>query len=194
MPVIKGQISRFRVYGLYKGMLVLEDLATGSVWQHLTGDCIHGPLVGQQLPVLGSVWQLTAVQAAQQYPQAHFAYSPQHRFLRWYSWLIRKVVSGRRGFIPPPFYHTLPPPDGRLPRLEMGLGVWDESLARFYPLASLQTGAVVDDWHGRELHIRLNLQTKTPLAEFNTQTKEKPLQTFSRWYGFAATFPHCHIF
>lgn len=194
MPRLNGQISRFRVYGLYKGLLVLEDLRTGSVWHHLTGECIDGPLAGSQLEIIGSVLHLTAVETLNLFPQAHITFSQQNHFLRWYGRLINKVFSGKRGFIPPPFYHTMLPADGRLPRLQMGLGVWDESLARFYPLTVLQDGAVVDDWHGRNLLVELNPQSKTPLAQFTDPPPDKPWQTFTRWYGFVATFPHCDVF
>lgn len=182
------------MYGLHQGLLVIEDLLTGSVWHHLTGECLQGPLAGARLDILGSVWHLTAVQTLYKYPKAHIAIGQQSRFWRWYARLINKVVRGRRGFIPPPFYRTMLPADGRLARLEMGLGVWDDSLARFYPLQVLQNGEVVDNWHGRELHIGLNRQTNAPTAAFKTAPGEKPWQTFTRWYGFAATFPDCEIF
>lgn len=194
VPVVQGQLSHFRVYGLYQGLLVMEDLLTGSVWHHLTGECLQGPLAGARLDVLGSVLHLTAAQALHEYPQAHITFCRQSRFRRWYARLINTVVRGRRGFIPPPFYRTMLPADGRLPRLELGLGVWDNSLARFYPLKILQSGGVVDDWHGRELHIGLNRQTNVPSATFKNAPGEKPWQTFTRWYGFAATFPDCEIF
>ena len=207
-------------------MAVLEDLCTGSVWHHLTGDCIVGPCRGSRLPVLGSVQHLTAAQALADYPRAAFYQPAQPRWLRWYSLLIEKVVSGRRGFIPWPFYRTMPPADRRLPRLTMGLGIWHGERASFFPLTTIKKhdSVLIIYWQGQRLIVLKDPVSHRPLALFSPaetarwqgsrlllddgnwiengqvynangerHTASRPCQTFTRWYGFAATFPNCEI-
>jgi hypothetical protein len=48
-PVVERQPLTFAVYGIYKGAFVMRDDQTGTIWAHLTGEALAGPLVGRQL-------------------------------------------------------------------------------------------------------------------------------------------------
>lgn len=50
-PVINGREHRFREVGVYNGQMIFSDDETGTLWNHLTGQALHGPLLGTTLPV-----------------------------------------------------------------------------------------------------------------------------------------------
>ena len=47
-----GQRLTFEVLGLYKGVFQMVDLQTGTVWNHLDGRAVSGPLAGTRLDFL----------------------------------------------------------------------------------------------------------------------------------------------
>jgi hypothetical protein len=58
--VIEGQTYTFDVFGLQQGVLVMIDRETGSVWSHLDGEAIDGPLTGAEMefiPILLNTWE-----------------------------------------------------------------------------------------------------------------------------------------
>ncbi len=46
---MNGQAFRFDLLGLYKGVFLMRDRTTGTVWAHLDGAASQGPLAGQRL-------------------------------------------------------------------------------------------------------------------------------------------------
>jgi hypothetical protein len=47
---VKGKTLTFAVSGqLWNGSLVMVDLETRSLWSHILGECVHGPLKGEKL-------------------------------------------------------------------------------------------------------------------------------------------------
>jgi len=48
-PVVSGQALTFVVFGSYQGAMVMQDEQTGTIWAHITGEALVGPLVGQRL-------------------------------------------------------------------------------------------------------------------------------------------------
>ena len=48
-PVLDGQTLRFDLLGLYKGVFLMRDRTTGSVFAHLDGLASQGPLAGERL-------------------------------------------------------------------------------------------------------------------------------------------------
>jgi hypothetical protein len=48
-PAIDARALTFQIWGVYRGASVLRDDQTGSLWAHLTGECIVGPLAGRRL-------------------------------------------------------------------------------------------------------------------------------------------------
>ncbi len=51
-PRVAGRDLTFRLYGGYQGTVVMQDDQTGTLWSHVTGDALAGPLVGHQLEQL----------------------------------------------------------------------------------------------------------------------------------------------
>src|SRR5262245_29098050 len=48
-PVIDGERLTFQLFGMYEGAAVMQDEATGTVWAHLTGEALLGPMAGRTL-------------------------------------------------------------------------------------------------------------------------------------------------
>ncbi len=51
-PVLNGQALRFDLLGLYKGVFLMRDRTTGSVFAHLDGLASQGPLAGERLSII----------------------------------------------------------------------------------------------------------------------------------------------
>ena len=91
---------------MYNGLVLLGDQESGSYWDHITGDCVYGPLKGYKLeefPLL----QMNVVQALSGYPDmqvaiSHLAFGP--RTLAFFMEWSRK---SKRGDLPPVFKKTM---------------------------------------------------------------------------------------
>jgi len=200
---------------------MLGDDETGSIWNHITGRAVYGPLEGYVLPV-SNLLHMTVEQALERYPGLAVAISD-------------RPIRGRRRFfdpladrvLRPGFRSTIVKEDTRLPTMDIGLGVWVGSEARYYPMEVVQAagGAIVDDFDGRRLLVYVEPGTYA-LDGFFTEKEtvsvedsrvmvgdelvlengvlrdsrgdrlemDRPLQLFSRWYGFALTFPNTTIY
>ncbi len=200
---------------------MLSDDETGSIWNHITGRAVYGPLEGYALPV-SNLLHMTAKQALERYPGLAVAISD-------------RPIRGRRRFfdpladriLRPGFRSTIVKEDTRLPTMDIGLGVWTESEALYYPMEVVQAagGAIVDDFDGRRLLVYVEPGTYALDAFFTEEEAvsvedsslklgeelvlengvlrdaagerremDRPLQLFSRWYGFALTFPGTGIY
>lgn len=93
--------------------------------------------------------------------------------------------------LPPGFRRTMGSPDIRLEEMAMGLGVEAGGEAVFYPLENIGQG-LRDSLAGRELSLELDING-VPKAAWLDEPDKVPLQIFSRWYGFAYTYPGCRI-
>lgn len=58
---IEGRRLTFIVSGkLWRNSLVMQDKETGTLWSHVTGEALHGPLAGHRLrmlPVVQTTWR-----------------------------------------------------------------------------------------------------------------------------------------
>ena len=50
-PSVEGELRWFSEHGLYDGLFLRRDEETGTFWDHMTGDAVYGPDVGQSLEV-----------------------------------------------------------------------------------------------------------------------------------------------
>lgn len=223
-PVIDGRLHHFGHRGLFNALSVLGDAETGSYWDHVTGRCVHGPLLGKVLAT-GLLMHTTAGQALAMRPDAFVAISRPSLFARIMGRLAEWTRLSRRGFFPPGFRSTMGRVDSRLPAMEMGLGVWNEQKRRFYPTSVIRgaSGALCDRLGDEPIVVYLDPATKIPSALRMSTTRatiegsdvrvdsglirngrllregaplespSRPMQLFTRWYGFSFTFPDCDI-
>jgi hypothetical protein len=225
-PLVHGQVHHFAARGLYDGLFLLGDRETGSYWNHITGECVHGSVKGYRLET-APLLHTTVAQALATNGDAQIAVSRlslRHRIMAAFMERGRK---SRRGVLPPGFKETMGEADTRRPRMDMGLGVWTDATRRYYPLEHLQAqnNAILDEVDGQQLLVYVDPLSGTPAALYiqatectwqgdvlhlhtgetihqgrlldaqgEPQTISRPMQLFTRWYGFAYTFPGCEIY
>ena len=95
-PIVNGRLHRFRVTGIYNSMSMMSDDETGSVWEHVTGECIRGSLQGAQLQTRPAQY-LTAAQLVEAVPDARIALSraslrSARNWCRWYTAATPEIV------------------------------------------------------------------------------------------------------
>lgn len=189
-PAIDGEELHFSAGGLYNGLVLLIDDETRTYWDHITGEALHGPRKGDRL----EIWNLpmtTAERTLTDEPWIKLARSRPGFFARIFSRMHMTRLFGR-GLLPPWFHATMGEKDRRRPLMENGLGVVIDGEARFYPYELLGVEGATDSWQGGPLHVAIDPDDKVPFAEWEDGTR--PFQLFTRWYGFAYTYPDCAVF
>ena len=187
-PEIDGHTYHFSAGGLYNGLVLLVDDETNSYWDHITGEALHGAMAGRQMDVWG-IQMTTVARALADTPDLLLLRSRQSLRARMISWFLSRPFT--QTIIPPGFRRTMGPPDSRLAEMTMGLGLFTKNHQRFYPLERIGEG-VVDIWRGRSLRIVCDPMNGIPIARYRDNSR--PLQMFTRWYGFSYTFPGSEIF
>ncbi|MBL4849566.1 MAG: DUF3179 domain-containing protein [Planctomycetes bacterium] len=192
-PLVDGVLHHFSAGGLYDGLVLLIDDESLSHWDHTRGDAVHGPLVGKQL----EVWPIemtTVVTEVSTHPRTLYSPSDAGLFARGFGRVSGALAGGGflgRGLVPPGFKGTMSKPDDRRTSMEHGVGIVVEGRARYYPMGVAREG-VTDDWDGRQLQIRMG-PDGIPAATWEDDGS-RPMQLFTRWYGFSFTYPGCEIF
>jgi hypothetical protein len=167
---VEGRLLHFKPIGMYNAAMLLGDEETQSEWDHIQGLCIAGPLAGKSLQRLGDLASMTAAQTLLHHPEATLIFLPiapgeeaeSQEFedfnLKPDLDLFQKSLTG--------------PADPRLARLEIGLGLWGKSGARYYPLKHLhaQDNALLDAWEGQTILLVIDPETASPNA-FYTSAK-----------------------
>jgi hypothetical protein len=237
VPIVDGTLHHFHYVGLYDGLAVMQDKESKTLWNHITGEAMYGPLVGHTLKHVGNLLQMNVRQALAVDPKMQIAISDREYFVGDKHFgtapgfgggrgAERYAASNRDAQLGPVFVETLGKEDTRRPRMDMGLGVWTNSTHRYYPMDLLhQRGdALIDTIDGRNLLVYLEPEAYTPAAMFvsaktavmkgkdvrledgtivhlgvmvgrdgKPRDVDRPQQIFTRWYGFALTFPGCEI-
>lgn len=235
VPKVNGVATRFITAGIYDGLMVMRDAATGSIWNHLTGEALYGPAVGTTVGPPGNVLHTTVKQLLASAPDARVAISDRVYFVRGKRLGTKEGIAllGRRHGRPEDrsglsnvFVSTLGAEDTRRPRMDLGLGIWWDGGSRYYPRDVIRQhgNALIDRLNGRTLLVYIDPSTSTPAAVFVNSASarldgstvkldggtmrdgvlydgrggrvdaERPQQVFTRWYGFALTFPATSIY
>ncbi|NIR44185.1 MAG: DUF3179 domain-containing protein [Gemmatimonadetes bacterium] len=221
--MIDGQTHHFLYRGLYDGVSFLMDRETGSYWNHITGRAMHGPLEGAKLPV-ANLLHMSVEQARAAYPDLRVAISDRPiRGEQSPFWPVAKQVP----VLPDRFLSTMAGEDTRRPTMDVGLGVWSDGAARFYPLehvaesndmafdkldgrgllvyfdpaghalAAIYTEARDASWDGKTLGLSDGTSIRQGVLygpDGERRPMDRPLQLFTRWYGFALTFPETEVY
>lgn len=220
---MQGEIHHFEYRGLYDGVTILADRETGTIWNHITGKAMYGPLVGSRLAT-SNLLHTTVKQALRSFPDLEIAISDRPisgRRSRWSPWAERIPILSER------LRGTMAREDRRRPTMDLGLGVWTDRTQRYYPMQTVAAlgNAVLDRLDGRSLVIYFDPDARAlgavyveaasavwedDVLRFDSGTYmthgvlydadgtrraiERPLQLFTRWYGFALTFPGTEIY
>lgn len=165
-PVVDGNVLHFTERGIYNAMSLIADVETGSIWNHLTGVCMHGPLKGAQLEQLDILTHSKASDLQIAHEHALFAPSQlsveaEETAQTWNAWRASEAPEFPQRWLDTISYH-----DPRLPRTEMGLGVWSGKTARFYPFRTINAhnNTIIDTFAGRKLLVYVDPSTSTPYA------------------------------
>ncbi|MFQ5985881.1 MAG: DUF3179 domain-containing (seleno)protein [Thermoplasmata archaeon] len=189
-PRIEGRIYHFSAGGLYNGLVLLIDDETRTYWDHIRGLGLHGPLRGAQMETFPL--EITNVRTALRSDrELTVSLSKPKRAARVFGWMSRHTFR-RKGFLPPGFRRTMRGRDDRLPEMTHGLGVMTGEVQRFYPMSRIAKG-IEDELASRPLRIQVDPETQVPTAVWSDDGT-RPMQIFSRWYGFVATFPRTEVF
>jgi hypothetical protein len=169
VPIINGQVHRFRVTGIYNAMSMMSDDETGSVWEHVTGECIRGSLQGAHLSTHPAQY-LTVAQLLEAVPDAKIAVSKASWRSRLLDVLLLRRMLTSAGYMPSIFRLSMTQCDKRLPELELGLGIWSDGHARFYPMKTIKehNNALVDTLDQQQMVIYIDPASGTPGAHRST--------------------------
>jgi len=74
IPTIDGKMPHFVNAGLYDAIFVMQDTETKTLWNHITGEALYGSQAGRQLPV-SNLLQMTVKQALAMDPEMRVAIS-----------------------------------------------------------------------------------------------------------------------
>ena len=133
--MVDGQHLTFDVLGLLDGVFQMKDRQTGTIWTHLDGKAIVGPMEGQRLtmvPIPQATWGQWKADHADT-----LVLSPDTPFNDRY---VRPVQIGVFNANEAVYG------DDRLPSNSLIVGVEIEGIFKGYPLAELEaTGGVVND-------------------------------------------------
>ena len=218
---VNGEAHYFRVGGVYDGLFMMVDRETGTLWNHVTGEAVHGPLTGAQLDMT-SLLQMNVGQALALDARMPVAVSDRPFGTR----PSRFGPEVANPALPTGFEATMGSEDTRRPRMDIGLGIWTETTRRYYPMATIRERgrAFVDDVDGEQVLIYIQPESATPAAIFVTGSSltwdgddvrfdtgtvvragllfdadgqalqvRHPNQMFTRWYGFSLTFPGSEV-
>jgi len=170
-------MHHFNNVGLYDALFVMQDTESKTLWNHISGEAVYGPLVGRTLGPIGNLLQTNVKQALEADPKTQVAISDRPYYV------AGKQVGGTGG---PPgpggtrnnlspeaqlqdfFVSTLGKEDTRRPRMDMGLGVWSDKTRRYYPVALIRERgrAFIDRIDEKSVVIYIDPETKNPAAMF----------------------------
>lgn len=231
VPTIDGKMHHFNNVGLYDALFVMQDTESKTLWSHITGEALYGPLIGRSLGPIRNLLQTRADQALEEDPRTRIAISDRPYFVPGKPATPGGPTGPRNNLAPEAqlqdfFIKTLGQEDHRRPRMDMGLGIWTAKTSRYYPMSQIRErgSAFMDQIDGRKVLIYIDPETNSPAAMFvnsahaemkdkevhfddgailrrgvlldrngRRQIAELPRQMFTRWYGFALTFPGCEV-
>ena len=212
----------FENVGLYDGLFVMQDVESKTLWNHITGEAMYGPHVGTTLGPIGNMLQMNAEEALEFDPAMRVAISDRpfagmgRNFLDENAQLMDMFIEtlGEEDSRRPRMDMGLgiwstatetrryyPMDDIR----EAGAIIDeldDRRIVVFIDSSSatptaLYTDAEFASVEGREVHMDTGEIVRAGVlydSQGNRLFSERPQQIFTRWYGYALTFPGAEIY
>jgi hypothetical protein len=172
-PCYENNRYTFAAQGYYDVMILLADEQTQSYWNHLTGTCLYGEMTSATLKRLSPLTQMQAGDVPHIHPHAQLALSEMDDeeitiARRWDGKYRAPQIPG----IDEELLATGTASDTRLPRYDMGLGLWTGNTARYYPISKLyeHQSVIVDRVEDRTVIVILDEKVGLPMA-FYYQTE-----------------------
>jgi hypothetical protein len=188
VPTINGTMHHFNNVGLYDALFVMQDTETKTLWNHITGEALYGPLVGRTLGPVSNLLQMNVRQALDMDPAIQIAISNRAYF-----------VGGRQ-------FGT---PGSISPRSSVGnpgeafIDQVDGKKVLIYVDAETSTPAAIfvdakkAERKGNDVRLDNGAVVRSGILldkKGKRQNPDRPQQIFTRWYGFALTFPGSEVF
>lgn len=177
----EGQIHHFAAQGYYDAMTLLADQQSQSYWNHLTGISLFGKHAGKKLEHRASLLQMSAADILNAYPDAQFAVDNLNaaELAEAAEWDVNERLVKTPGWEgDEQILKSLSREDKRLPRHEMGLGIWTAKTRRYYPIHQIyQKGNLLfDKLEGRTILVYIDPHVGLPMACFCESTH-------AEWHG-----------
>jgi len=218
---VNGEVHHFECRGVYNGLSLLWDRESGSFWDHITGEAVYGPLKGKKLPVF-NLLQMNVQAALADDPELEIAISSRDIETNIWSPYLDESADLPVTYIPsmaeedtrrPTMdiglgvwtddvqrYYPLRTLRQRNRAVVDRLGgksilIYIDALSGT-PVA-IATRAKSAEWRGEDLYLDSGEVIRQGVLLDKNGHKmavKKPMQFFTRWYGFAYTFPKCEIF
>ena len=136
-PRVGNEVHWFAEQGLYDGLFLMKDDESETYWDHMTGEAVYGPHVGTTLQVDAGLVQTTAGQVLRTAPDALVTLSDQA--IRTDDQMkTQGLIAGMLGRLSDMFESTVEEHDDRRDQMDLGLGLWTDELARYYPLNTVR--------------------------------------------------------
>lgn len=138
--VVDGKTLTFGVSGkLWRNALVMYDRETGSLWSHVTGEAIRGPLKGKRLTMLAATPRVTWEKWRRLHPNTLALSASGREDVSFDTYAGYHADAGRTGLF------ALRRPDRRAQPKEMVLGVALGPASKAYLHALLRKRRLVSD-------------------------------------------------
>lgn len=166
--MVDGRRLRFQLFGLYNAVMVMNDTETGSIWSHIGGDALDGPLKGTQLDFIPL--QLTSWENWLELHPDSLVLSNNTEYQEWYS------DPGFAGpALGPEFVASIVYWDERLEHNQIVLGVGIDGMFRAYLVSDIVAlgGVVNDELADKEIVLVVDAQSAFSIAfsrEVNGET------------------------
>jgi hypothetical protein len=185
-----GRELTFRVVGIFRRNLIMEDVQTRTLWQQATGVAIHGPLAGHTLEMLPSeqtLWGkvrnrpgMTLGVAPGSADHAPFATTVGLRLLKTAT--DRIITPGRRRL------------SNELPPRETVFGIRIDGAARAYPRSDIESaGTFEDHLNGVPLQLEYNPDTDN-LSVHRMDGRPDPVVERHWWLGWNEFHPDTTVY
>ena len=145
---LDGKTYTFGVSGkLWRDALLMYDHQTRSLWSHITGEAIQGPLKGKRLKPLASMPEIAWKTWRTNYPKTHVLSVPFRGSMRE---SLKQDVYSRYHASQDTGVSGMKYTDNRLPNKSLVIGVQvmgknGEKHARAYPLTQFTENSVIND-------------------------------------------------
>lgn len=166
-PSLNDQSLRFHRRGSYNGLLLIWDDTTDSYWHHITGEALHGDSAGQQLDVLTTTRHMSAEQALASHANARVLLTTPSEGEVSFSYLMQKMRKKPEKIVSSAI-DILVYEDTRLPRFDLGLGIWNNTESIYYQLRLIyaNNNLLVTKFEGRALLIYQAPDSLSPIAVY----------------------------
>ncbi len=222
IPTIDGTMHHFVNAGLYDALFVMQDTETKTLWNHITGEAMYGELIGRKLPI-SNLLQMSVKQALAMDPNIAVAISSRPFFAAAQRMapsnpdaaLASRFIEtlGTEDTRRPRMDTGLGvwsddirryyPVERIKQRSAALIDVIGQKRVLVYidPESATPAALFVDANEAKFQRNEIRLDNGTTvrsgvLVGRDGQPKpiDRPQQIFTRWYGFALTFPECEVF